>query len=150
LGGVAGIQSLIGFGFNESAALVAGTIDTTGLNNVAFSMPRDGIITSLAAYFSVGAALALIGSTITITAQLYSSPTPNDVFTPIAGAVVNLAPPLTGIVAIGAVSSGITTGLSVPVTTGTRLLMVFSASVTAGIDIATVISGFNSAGVSIT
>jgi BclB C-terminal domain-containing protein len=128
---------------------VAGTIDTTGLNDVAFSMPRDGVITSMAAYFSVGAAVALVGSTVTITAQLYSSATPDDVFSPVAGATVTLAPPLTGAVAIGDTSNGIVTGLSIPVTAQTRLLMVFSAAVTAGIDIATIISGFASAGLNI-
>jgi BclB C-terminal domain-containing protein len=149
LGGLAGIQALIGFGANDSALVVGGVIDTTGLLDVSFSMPRDGTITSIAAYFSVAAAVALIGSTVTITAQLYSSTTPDDIFTPIPGAIVTLAPPLTGLVAIGDTSNGITTGLSIPVTAQTRLLMVFSASVTAGIDIAAVISGFASAGVNI-
>jgi BclB C-terminal domain-containing protein len=112
-------------------------------------MPEDGTITSMAAYFSTTAALTLVGSTVTITAQLYSSTTPDNVFTPIPGAVVTLAPPLTGIVAIGTISSGSTTGLSIPVTTETRLLLVFSASVTAGIDVATTVAGYASAGLAI-
>ena len=149
LGGLAGTQALIGFGANETALIAAGLIDTTGLNNVAFSMPRDGVITSIAAYFSVGAAVALVGSEVTISAQLYSSPTPDDEFAPVAGALVDLAPPLAGAVVIGDTASGITTGLSIPVTAQTRLLMVFSAAVTGGIDIATIISGFASAGVQI-
>jgi BclB C-terminal domain-containing protein len=140
---------LVGFGANTAALIVGGLIDTTGLINVAFSMPRDGTITAIAAYFSVGAAVSLVGSTVTITAQLYSSPTPDDSFAPVAGALATLAPPLTGLVAIGTTSDGLTTGLSIPVTSGTRLLMVFSAAVTAGIDIATTITGFASAGVAI-
>ena len=58
---------------------------------------------------------------------------------------MTLAPPFTGILAIGTVSEGLTTGLSIPVTAGERLLMVFSADVTAGLDIATVIAGYGSA-----
>ena len=112
-------------------------------------MPRDGTITSLAAYYSVAAEASLVGSTVTITAQMYSSPTPNNVFAPIAGASVVLAPPLTGAVAIGTISSGITTGLSIPVTAGTRLLLVFTATVTGGIDVATILTGFASGGLSI-
>ena len=56
------------------------------------------------------------------------------------GAQVFLFPPLTGIVAIGQVTSEMATGLSIPVTAGTRLILVYSAGVTAGIDIATVVS----------
>lgn len=149
LGGLAGQQALIGFGANDAALVSGGLIDTTGLTSVAFSMPRDGTITSMAAYYSVGAALTLVGSTVTVTAQLYSSPTPNDTFAPVPGATVTLAPALTGIVAVGATSNGEVTGLSIPVTSQTRLMMVFSASVTAGIDIATILSGFASAGLSI-
>ena len=140
---------MIGFGSNETAVIAGGIIDTTGLNNVAFSMPRDGTITSLAAYFSIGAAVSLVTSTVTISAQLYSSPTPDDSFTAVPGAVVDLAPPFTGLLSVGDSASGLTTGLSIPVTAGTRLLMVFSASVTAGVDIATIISGYASAGLSI-
>ena len=149
LGGLAGTQSLIGFGSNETATLDGGIIDTTGLNNVAFSMPRDGVITSLAAYFSIGAAVSLTGSTVTISAQLYSSPTPDDSFAPVPGALVTLAPPFTGLVAVGDNSSGLVTGLAIPVAAGTRLLMVFSAEVTAGLDVATIISGYAGAGLSV-
>ena len=39
---------------------------------------------------------------------------------------------ITGIVAIGQVTNEMATGLSIPVTAGTRLILVYSASVTAG------------------
>jgi BclB C-terminal domain-containing protein len=149
LGGLAGTQGLIGFGANETAVIVGGLIDTTGLVNVAFSMPRDGTITSIAAFFSVGASVALVGSSVTIRATLYQSTTPDNIFAPIPGAVVDLTPPLTGLVNVGEVASGELSGLSINVTEGTRLLMVFSAFVSAGLDIATIITGFASAGVNI-
>ena len=112
-------------------------------------MPRDGTITDIAAFFSAAVALTLVGSTVTVTAQLYQSTTPDNTFTAIPGALVNLAPPYTGVVAIGQISSGTTTGLNIPVTAGTRLLLVFSAAVTAGLDIATTLTGNASGGVSI-
>ncbi len=62
---------------------------------------------------SITAALSLVGSTVTITAQLYSSTVPNNLFTPIPGAIVTLAPSLTGILSIGNISNGITTGLNI-------------------------------------
>jgi BclB C-terminal domain-containing protein len=149
LGGALGVQSIIAFGANDSATTVAGVLDTTGLSNVAFSMPRDGTITSVAAYFSVGSALTLVETTVTITAQLYSSTTPDDLFTPIPGTTVTLAPALTGAVTVGTTSNGIVSGLAIPVTAETRLLLVFTASVTAGTDVDTIIFGFASGGVNI-
>ncbi|MCF7754684.1 collagen-like repeat preface domain-containing protein [Paenibacillus xylanexedens] len=155
LGGLVGTTSLIGFGSSATGvSILGGTIDLTGtivgpLINFAFSVPRDGVITSIAAYFSTTAALALVGSTVTITAQLFSSPAPNNAFTAVPGAVVTLAPPLTGIIALGSISSGITTGLAIPVTAQTRLLLVFSATAT-GLSLVNTVVGYASGGVNIT
>ncbi|MDQ0656617.1 exosporium glycoprotein BclB-related protein [Paenibacillus sp. W2I17] len=155
LGGLVGTTSLIGFGSSATGvSILGGTIDLTGtivgpLINFAFSVPRDGVITSIAAYFSTTAALALVGSTVTITAQLFSSPTPNNAFTAVPGAVVTLAPPLTGIIALGSISNGITTGLAIPVTAQTRLLLVFSATAT-GLSLVNTVVGYASGGVNIT
>ncbi|MEK4273990.1 exosporium glycoprotein BclB-related protein [Paenibacillus sp. FSL R7-0026] len=155
LGGLVGTTSLIGFGSSATGvSILGGTIDLTGtivgpLINFAFSVPRDGVITSIAAYFSTTAALALVGSTVTITAQLFSSPTPDNAFTAVPGAVVTLAPPLTGIIALGSISNGITTGLTIPVTAQTRLLLVFSATA-AGLSLVNTVVGYASGGVNIT
>jgi BclB C-terminal domain-containing protein len=116
---------------------------------MSFSMPRAGIMDSIAAHFSTTAALSLVGSSVTLTAQLYSATPPSNIFTPVAGASVNLSPQLTGMLNVGAVSSGLITGLNIPVAAGTRLILVFSAAVTAGLDIATVVIGYASAGVGI-
>jgi BclB C-terminal domain-containing protein len=154
LGGLLNTSAVVGFGSNASNVSIAGgDIDLTGaagtLLNFAYSVPRSGTITSMSAYFSTTVALALIGSTVTITAQLYQSTTPNNSFSPIPGAVVTIAPSLTGLIAVGNTGSGITSGLNIPVTAGTRLLLVFSANVTSGLDIATVVAGYASGGVSI-
>ncbi|WKL01636.1 exosporium glycoprotein BclB-related protein [Paenibacillus amylolyticus] len=155
LGGLVGTTSLIGFGSSATGvSILGGTIDLTGtivgpLINFAFSVPRDGVITSIAAYFSTTAALALVGSTVTITAQLFSSPTPDNAFTAVPGAVVTLAPPLTGIIALGSISNGITTGLTIPVTAQTRLLLVFSATAT-GLSLVNTVVGYASGSVNIT
>lgn len=153
LGGVLNTGSVVGFGSSTSnVSLTGGTIDLTGgpgtLLNFAFSVPRDGVITSISAYFSTVLAVDLAASSLTITAQLYESTAPNNTFTPIPGASVTL-PPLTGLINIGTIRSDITTGLSIPVTAETRLLMVFSVAVTGGPDIATTVLGYASAGVAI-
>ncbi|MBW7462092.1 hypothetical protein K0U00_49395, partial [Paenibacillus sepulcri] len=110
--GVAGTAGLLGFGSSASTVtLLDGTIDLTGtalgpLLDFAFSMPRDGTISAISAFFSNTVALALGATVATITAQLYSAPATSNVFTPIPGAAVTLAPPLTGAVALGGISSG--------------------------------------------
>ncbi|HBC27755.1 MAG TPA: hypothetical protein DC013_10120, partial [Ruminococcaceae bacterium] len=150
LGGLLNTSSAVGFGNNLAGISAAsGTIDLLGLTNFAFSVPRDGIITSIAGYLTISAGLSLIGSTVTVSAQLFQSTTPDNTFVAVPGAVVTLAPPLTGLISIGDISSGITTGLNIPVTAETRLLLVFSADVTAGLDLAAAIAGYASAGLGI-
>ncbi|MEK4994823.1 exosporium glycoprotein BclB-related protein [Paenibacillus sp. FSL H7-0918] len=154
LGGLLNTSSAVGFGSSATnISITGGTIDLTGaagtLLNFAFSVPRTGTITSMAAYFSATASVSLVGTTVTITAQLYRSTTPNNTFTAVPGALVTLSPPLTGLIALGTISSGNTTGLSIPVTVGERLLLVFTSTVTAGIDVATTVAGYASAGVTI-
>ncbi|MGG0524427.1 exosporium glycoprotein BclB-related protein, partial [Bacillus pumilus] len=151
-GGLVGTSSLVGFGSSATGvSILGGIIDLTGaagtLLNMAFSVPRDGTITSFAGYFSTTAALALVGTSITVTARLFASPTPNNSFTQVAS--VALAPPLTGILTLGAISNGIATGLNVPVTAETRLLVVFSATAT-GLSLINTVAGYASAGLSIT
>lgn len=155
LGGVLNTASVIGFGSSAIGIPAgSGSIDLTGGSGIsldyAFSMPREGNITSLSAYFSTTLPLNLVGgSTVTITAQLFSSTTPDNNFTAIPGAVVTLAPALTGLVSVGAIAEGITTGLAIPVTARTRILLVFVANVTAGPDIATIVQGYASGGLAI-
>lgn len=149
LGGLPGAQALVGFGSNDTAIIAGGLIDIAGISSLAFSAPRSGIITSMAAYYSTAVEVSLIESTVTITAQLYSSTAPNDSFAPVSGATVTLLPSLSGVVPAGTTSNGLTTGLSIPVTAGTRLMYVLSANVTAGIDIETILSGFVSGGINI-
>lgn len=104
-GGLVGTTSTVSFGSsNTGASILGGIIDLTLLNNSAFYIPRAGTITSISAYFSNTLALMLIGSTVTATAQLYQSTTPDNTFTAIPGAVVTLAPTLTGLITIGAPS----------------------------------------------
>jgi BclB C-terminal domain-containing protein len=143
----------LGFGASDSSlTLTAGTIvlldGLTAPVNMAFSMPRDGTITSLAVYFTNSLALSLVGSTITLNAQLYQSTTPNNVFTPVPGTSVNLAPAFTGVISSGTIATGLLTGLSIPVTAQTRLLLVFSITAT-GLSLANTLIGYASAGLNI-
>jgi len=153
-GGLVGTVSLVGPGtaVAPNVTVVGGVIDlsNTGLPALgyAFSMPRDGTLTAISAYLSTTAALSLVGSTVTVTAQVYTSPTPDDDFTAVPGAVVTLAPAFTGILGIGTISNGITTGLSIPLTAETRVLVVFSSTAT-GVTLINAIAGYAGGGLSI-
>ncbi|MCE0685716.1 spore surface glycoprotein BclB, partial [Clostridioides difficile] len=152
-GGLVGTPGFVGFGSSApGVSIVGGVIDLTNaagtLTNFAFSMPRAGTITSISAYFSTTAALSIVGSTITITATLYQSTAPNNSFTAVPGATVTLAPPLTGILSVGSISSGIVTGLNIAATAETRFLLVFTATAS-GLSLVNTVEGYASAGISI-
>jgi BclB C-terminal domain-containing protein len=101
-------------------------IDEEG--GVAQIMPRDATITGVSGYASTTAGLSLVGSTVTLTAQIYTSSVPNNTFTAVPGAICTLAPALTGVLSIGTISDCSTTGLAIPVTAGTRVMTVISAT----------------------
>ena len=94
------------------------------------------------------AALSLIGTTVTVNAQIYQSATPNNVFSPIAGTLISLTPSLTGVISVGTLLNGALTGLSIPVTAQTRLMLVFSATA-GGLSLINTVAGYASAGLSI-
>ena len=93
-------------------------------------------------------ALSLVGSSVTINAQIYQSTTPNNVFSPIAGTLINLTPSLSGVLSIGTLLNGALTGLNIPVTAQTRLMLVFSATAS-GLTLINTVTGYASAGLSI-
>lgn len=124
--GLIGTTSLVGFGNSETGiSLVGGNIDLTGtalgpIINFSFSMPRKGTITSLGAYRSIK--FGWYNGDIKCTSV---STTPDNTFSPISGAIVTLATPLTGIICLGTISSGIITRLNISMNSETRLLLVF-------------------------
>ena len=127
--------------------VTGGVWDATTNPGIAQPVGRDATITGVAASFSSTVAQSLVGSTVTIEAQLYTSAIGDNTLTAVPGTTCTMAPALTGIVPIGTVSSCQVTGLSIPVTIGTRAVVVVSATVTAGLDVATPISGGVSASI---
>lgn len=114
----------IGFGShyrfsNPAEPINLPTITGADQSQLAFSLPRDGIITAMSAYISVAAADVYSN---TIIAQLYSSPSATNSFLPLNGAKIEMTIPAT---AIGTIRHGIVDGLSIKVSAEERLLMVF-------------------------
>jgi len=151
LGGLLDTGALIGFGSSvDGVAVGGGTIDLTGVvglpSNMAFSLPRDGTLTQLSAFFSNVLGVALLPAGVSVAVQLYRSTTPDNIFSPVPGAIVTMALPA-GLLSIGDFVSG-TTPIAVPVLNQDRLLLVARVTVT-GTDIATVVTGYVSAGLAI-
>lgn len=152
-GGLAGLPAFVGFGSSaQGLTLLGSTINITNasgtLSNFAFQVPRAGIITSFSAFFSTTAAFSFIGSTVTVNAQIYQSTTPDNVFSPIPGTLISLTPGLSGAISIGTLLNGALTGLNIPVTAQTRLMLVFSATAS-GLTLINTLTGYASAGLSI-
>ncbi|MFJ8518498.1 exosporium glycoprotein BclB-related protein [Lysinibacillus xylanilyticus] len=145
LGGAIGTVSLVGFGTSIPGVTLTGTnIDLTAATGTeAFSVPRDGTITSISASLSATVAVTLTG-TATVRAQIYRAVAGSNVFSPTT-AFVDLAPALSTI-AVGTITFGTRNVTPVPVAAGDRLLMVFSIT-SSGI-VATV-TGNASAGINI-
>ena len=127
LEGTATVLPLSGSTSETGVSIIGGTIDLTGITT-GQPLARDGTITAVTGFSSLTVVQALVGTTVTQTISVWQSTTPDNVYTKIPGAEVTLAPPLTGILALGTVSSGIATGLSIPVTAGTNLIVVYSAT----------------------
>ncbi|MNH31299.1 hypothetical protein D3C79_916500 [compost metagenome] len=140
--------SLVGFGTSvPSISLTGINIDLTNiLFTEAFTVPRDGTITSISATIAITAAVNIpAGGSATVRAQIYRAVPGSNVFSP-TGAFVDLLPslPLLSLLA-GTIASG-NANVSVPVATGDRLLMVFSVT-TSGVGVT--IAGNASAGINI-
>lgn len=129
------------------------TINLTGAPlldlNYAFTVPRDGIISSIRAFFSVTTAVGIGVGDYTIHAQLYISQSPDsNIFDAIASTDVTLTPALSGLIVLGDTATGVLEGLSIAVAAGDRLLLVFYV-VPPELSVAAEITGYASAGVAI-
>ena len=146
--GVISVPSLIGFGTAVPGVTIVGnTLDLSGIVTEAFVVPRAGNITAISASFSAFLGAAIVG-TSTLRAQIYRAPAGSNVYTA-TGAVVDLAPPLTGPLSAGEITFGSANVAPVPVVTGDKLVMVFSIAATTGVTVAQIITGTASAGITI-
>lgn len=125
-----------------------GVIDLTSTGTTGQPILSDATITGIRAFASTTTALSLVGTTVTQTVELWQSETGSNTYTAIPGASVTLAPGLTGINAIGTTSKGAATGLSIPVTAGTNIIVVVRATA-AGITLNNTIRANVSAAVSL-
>ncbi|MEG7966924.1 exosporium glycoprotein BclB-related protein [Bacillus cereus group sp. Sample30] len=142
---IANTGTLLGFGFSQPGVGLAGGTSITlalGVGDYAFVAPRDGVITSLAGFFSATAALSPL-SPVQVQIQILTAPAASNTFT-VQGAPLLLTPAFAAI-AIGSTASGIIPE-AIPVVAGDKILLY--VSLTAASPIAAV-AGFVSAGINI-
>ena len=130
-GGLVGTVAVMPLSGSTSTSGVSATGGAIDLTNVTTGqiIARDGVITTIFGFSSLTTALSLVGTTVTQTISLWQSTTPDNTYTPIPGAVVTLTP-LTGVLAIGTTTTGVQSGLAIPVTAGTNLIVVYSVTST--------------------
>lgn len=147
IGGTVSTAAFIGFGTNiPSAGVLGATIDLTGLLNEAFSVPRPGTITAISASLTFTAAVTLLG-TSAVVAQVFRAPAGSNTFSP-TGVSVNI--PIPGVIAVNdTIAASSSNFPPVSVSVGDRLLMVYSTTTTGTLDVAGVVVGSASAGITI-
>jgi BclB C-terminal domain-containing protein len=146
--GAAATGGLIAFGSSESNVSVVGNVlDMSTLPNMAFSVPQNGTVTSIAAFCAL-LETDIGADTAQVRVQLWSAPESSSTFTPLAGTRVALSPSFTGAIAAGSTATATVTGLNVPVVAGQRLALVATMGAGFGF-VAMHVDGFVSAGVAI-
>jgi BclB C-terminal domain-containing protein len=123
-GGAATTAALLGFGssidnVSFTGGVLAGNNLASGNYAFAFSMPEAGVINSLALYFTNNASASVTAGSF-IEALIFTSPTPDNAFTPVG--TVQIPIPGTSIAPFTSFS-GAVTGLNLPVTAQTRILV---------------------------
>jgi BclB C-terminal domain-containing protein len=123
-------SAAIGFGdlakvTDESGVLV---FEHSFFRNVAFVMPTDGVITSLAGSFNLysDAHEILPTSSLVVKCAIYIAPAGSVIFSLLEGVSIDLAPHFDSQSTSSQVSTGRKSNLSIPVSAGSRLTMVFT------------------------
>lgn len=148
--GLADLGAVIGFGSSfDGISVGGGSVSLVGAPgsalDMAWSAPRSGTLSSIAASYSNVLALNLLSNSATVNVTLYSAVAGSNTFTPLAATVSMV---LTGNLVLGTTSSGLTFPLAIPVVAGSRYLCVASVT-TAGPTTPTTLNGYISAGVNI-
>jgi BclB C-terminal domain-containing protein len=141
-------------GYNATAptnvTLSGGYLDVSAIElaGLAQPFPSEVTLTGMAASFTLTTPMALIGSTVSVQAQLFTANAGSSVLIPRAGATVTLGPSFTGVLSQGTVISGTTSGLAIPLLAGTRAALVVS-STAAGLTLVNTVTGGVSAGLAV-
>jgi BclB C-terminal domain-containing protein len=115
---------------SDVGGTIAESFSPGGPNLPSEVIPRAETITGISFQGSSTTVLSLIGTTLTVTAQLYEAAPNTTVFSAVAGASCTAAPALTGILITGTQFNCLTSGLSIPVPAQEQLIEVVSLTAT--------------------
>jgi len=121
---------LVGFGnsVTTTAFVSGGPLSLSNGPNLAFVVPSSGIITDISGFFSSNSTHNG-SSNITINCLVYISDAFNsNNFNPVAGGAVTISPNYLSVTPPGTTATGTLSGLNIPVTAGSRIMMVVSAA----------------------
>lgn len=142
------LVGLVSFGGYSAGRITDGQIDAL-YDNMSFVFPRDGVIQAISAVLSTRMDANFADATAAVTLQLYSAAASDAFFSPVPGTAFTLAPTFTGNVPEGSNTFVDSPELAIPVTRGTRLMLVYSLAVVDGPPSQIMLSGYASAGISI-
>jgi hypothetical protein len=101
---------------------------------------------SMSVNFVTGQAMSLVGTTVTLTAQLYTVPNGSTIASAVSGFSCTLSPAFTGVLAINTLSSCTANGLTGAFSAGDSGFVVVSATA-AGISLINTVEGSLSVGI---
>ncbi len=143
VGGLAGTATVLPLSGSDSQSgvpVTGGVVDLTVGSSLAQVIPTNTVLTSISGRLSTTVAQSLVGTTLTVSAQLYTAPSGSNAFTPVPGAMCTMAPGLTGLLALGTVVDCSTTGLNIPLLAGTSAVVVVSATAS-GLSLVNTVTG---------
>lgn len=150
LSGTVMVLPLAGIG-SAAATPAGGTIDLASnptLVGLAQPLPRAATLTGLTATFTTAQAISLIGSTLMPKVEVYAAAPGTTALTQVSGATCSMVPALTGLLAIGTATDCSVTGLAIPLSQGSRAVVVVSTTAS-GLSLVHTLAGVASAGVAL-
>lgn len=145
--GQASIAAMVGFGNYISAVLDNGQVDEQD-DHLSFLVPHDSVIHELVAFCNIRQEIILGDSSLRVVAQIYSAGLTDNFFTPIPETRLELSPLLEGIVPVGQHLYAATGDIAIPVTKGTRLMLIYTSQVIQGPPGMFMVLGYADAGLS--
>ncbi len=143
LGGLLNQAALVG-GTSATALGAPYTLSEDNTSSLAITIAKDSTITYFTATFTTKSAMALIGSTITVYADIYVAPSGTFNYSRVH--TLTLSPALTGIVNIDTKCTGESIGLNLSVSEGDKVIILCRSNVIAGLDTAQTLTGSFAAG----
>jgi hypothetical protein len=146
LNNTSAVLPLAGMVATADTTTISGGVPANYLGDMQI-LPVDVTLGSLSVNFVTSQAMTLVGTTLTMSAQLYKVPSGTTTASPVLGFNCTLAPAFTGILSTGTFTSCLATGLTGVFTAGDSGFVVVTPTITAGIDSAVSVQGKVSVGI---